>query len=75
MCVDWGPGVHFRDGAVSSDRAGNLFSGDEDIVLKTSGPGPARWVLTNDYGERIEGSSPVADGKVHICTYGLRYGR
>ena len=61
--------------AVSSDRAGNLFSGDEDIVLKTSSPGPARWVLTNDYSERIEGSSPVADGKVHISTYGLRYGR
>ncbi len=61
--------------ALSTDRAANLFSGDEDIVLNTSVSGTANWTLRNDYGETISGSSPVVDGKVRISTFGLRYGQ
>ena len=61
--------------ATSTERAGNLFSGDEDIALRTNVSGPAHWTLTNDYGERIVGAVPVVGGRIHISTYGLRYGR
>lgn len=61
--------------ALSTDRAGNLFASGEDIVLKTTATGTAAWLLTNDYGDRIEGRTPVVDGVLRIPTDGLRYGR
>lgn len=63
-------------GALSTDRAANLFSGDEDfIVLSTTASSPAKWTLTNDYGEKIAGQAEVVEGKIRIATYGLRFGR
>jgi hypothetical protein len=61
--------------ALSSERAGNLFTADEDIVLNTRARGTAQWTLSNDYNETIRGSSPVRDGRIRIPTHGLRYGR
>ena len=61
--------------ALSTDRAANLFSGDEDIVLKTTAAGTASWSLSNDYAETIKGTATVTDGKIRIPTYGLRYGK
>ena len=61
--------------ALSTDRAANLFSADEDIVLTTTATGTANWTLRNDYGETITGTAPVADGKLHIPTFGLRFGQ
>jgi hypothetical protein len=60
---------------LTSDRAGHVFSADEAIVLKTTATGTAHWRLSNDYGESIEGTAPVVDGRITIATDGLRHGR